>query len=148
MGAKRKKKRPITNPWPVNKELMDHMAMRQEQHRKRGMTAAEKWFFETVLLKTNFRWGFQARWGFRLFDFWNHKLGMAVEVDGPEHNLEADLLRDKREWERSRIVVFRVRNWNRADAESFQGFVEKTPTWNARRLEAKMKLINNAGEIA
>ena len=124
------------NPWPVNKELTDHMLMRQLQHREKGLTKAEEWFFKYYLSKTNLKWNKQCRWGFRLFDFWNHHLGLAVEVDGPEHNTETDLIGDFKEWERSRIITIRVRNFNKDDARYFLERLPRIEPWNDRRVAA------------
>jgi len=111
------------------------MKLRQNQNRAKGMTPAEKWLFENFLKKTTLNWTHQAQWGFRLFDFWNAFLGVAIEVDGPEHRPEADLFKDETEWGRSKIVTFRVRNFNRADASLAMGSLQLLRPWKERRLE-------------
>ena len=64
----------------------------------------------------------QRIWGGRIFDFWNHEFGIAVEVDGPEHKtspgLEKDKWRDRHCLLRSRIIVIRVENGNEEQMES------------------------------
>lgn len=129
------------NPWPVNKKLTDHMLMRQLQHRAKGMTKAETWFFENFLMKTQVKWNKQCAWGFRLFDFWNHRLGVAIEVDGPEHNEETDLIEDFKEWERSRIITIRVRNFNRDDATYCMEKLPLVEPWDARRFAAGLSRV-------
>lgn len=132
-----------TRPWPTHSEAHAHMKMRQNQNRKRGLTKAEQWMLDEYLLQTNLKWTPQAQWGFRLFDFWNSMLGLAVEVDGPEHNASKDIARDAEDWERSRILVLRVRNWNRLDAEDALQRIRLASTWNSRRIKAGLKPVSN-----
>jgi len=94
-----------------------------------------------LLKTTDYKWSRQARWGWRLFDFWNHTLGIAIEVDGQEHNFENDLLRDSIEWDRSRIIVLRVPNFNDAVASDVLDYISSSKSWNERRLEAGMDTI-------
>lgn len=68
-----------------------------------------------------------------MYDFWCHKLGVAVEIDGPEHDIERDNLRDIADDERSCILVFRVRNFNEDDAEYVIRRIGGTLWWNSRR---------------
>ncbi len=119
-----------------------YMAMRQAQNRAICSTnKAENWF-KTKLFTTGRKWTRQARWGFRIFDFWNHELGLAIEIDGPEHNYNEDLIRDQKEWVRSRILIFRVKNFNEAEAFHVIYFIKTCSTWNERREFAGMKRIN------
>jgi hypothetical protein len=69
-----------------------------------------------ILEKTGHTWTRQARWGYRLFDFWCCPLGVAVEVDGPEHKQDYDSYRDEYIFRRSGIVVLRVPNRDEAAA--------------------------------
>lgn len=131
--------------WPVNKELAAHMKMRKQQNINRGMTAAEKWFYENYLQnRSSYKWSFQARWGFRLFDFWCHTLGCAIEIDGSEHNSELDFQKDQKEWNRSRIITIRIHNFDEKDAEQCVEKLKSISSWNERRKEAKMKSIQGA----
>lgn len=141
---KSKKKKFYT--WPVNKELQAHMAMRKKQHIDKGMTKAEKWFFTEIAVFTPYKWTTQARWGFRLFDFWCHYLGCAVEIDGIEHDPVKDKERDSKEWDRSRIVILRIRKFNVHDSRIFLENIKQISPWNDRRRNAKMKEILNAGK--
>lgn len=72
----------------------------------------ENWMAE----KLDKTWSRQVVKGFRVFDFWNHKLGVAIEVDGNEHDRDYDNYRDEYNFRRSGIVVLRVRNRNEDDA--------------------------------
>lgn len=79
-------------------------------------SAAEAWMADK-LASTGMKWTRQAQWGYRLFDFWSAKLGVAVEVDGSEHKKEYDAYRDEYNYRRSGIIVLRVRNMNEEDAQ-------------------------------
>lgn len=129
--------------YTVKKTHHEHMRQRQIQNRSKGMTKAEKWFYENYLNQTNMTWTFQARWGWRLFDFWNHKKGIAIEVDGPEHNKFKDLIKDEIEIKRSAIITIRVKNF---DSDSSMRAIEKIISekdWNTRRMQAGLKSIKN-----
>lgn len=115
------------------------MAMRKKQNLGK-YSQAEEWMND-LLKKTDYKWSRQARWGWRLFDFWNHTLGIAVEVDGREHNSERDKLRDSIEWDRSRIVIYRVPNFDQQSAVSVLEKINRSETWNERRIKAGMDII-------
>jgi very-short-patch-repair endonuclease len=94
-----------------------------------------------ALQQTNYKWSRQATWGWRIFDFWNHTLGIAVEVDGPEHDSIHDAENDAKNWKTSRIKVLRIRNYNSEDLQKVLDEINKSDTWNKRRTEAGLKLI-------
>lgn len=96
------------------------------------------------LKKTKLKWTRQAYWGFRLFDFWCHRLGVAVEVDGPEHIRERDEERDQYNFHRSGIIVIRVRNFSEPDAAACLREISKTGPWAERR--AAMDITGNDRE--
>lgn len=117
------------------------MLMRQNQNIVNSeKNKAENWFFEK-LKKSRYKFTRQRRWGYRIFDFWCHKLGIAIEVDGPEHRTEVELIRDNKEFNRSRIVVLRVQNFNEEQAENAMHYIYNSDTWNDRRQEAGMSPI-------
>lgn len=119
-------------PWPVRKEHSDHMRERQRQNRARPTPPAEAWMWEK-LQETGRKWTCQAAWGFRLFDFWCPALGIAVEVDGPEHDREKDIERDRRDFEVSGIIVLRVPNFDEQAAAKALRKVSDAETWQERR---------------
>lgn len=126
---------------PSKKEHHAHMKMRQRQNLANcKKSSAEQWML-AKLEQTGHRWRRQAQWGWRLFDFWNHKLGVAVEVDGPEHDKVLDEERDRNNWETSRILVVRVRNFNEDDAANALEEIANAGTWNDRRVAAGLKPI-------
>jgi len=85
------------------------------------------------LRTTPHKWTKQAMWGYRLFDFWSDELGVAVEVDGLEHNAAYDAYRDRYNWCRSAILVLRVKNFDEADAAAALEAISKAETWEERR---------------
>lgn len=116
--------------------MHSHMKMRQRQNRDKGMTNAELWFYENYLIKTPYKWTFQAQWQFRLFDFWNSKLGVAFEIDGPEHNTAYDKKRDQLESFRSSIITLRVKNYDEDSAKKKVESLILIPTWKQRRIDS------------
>lgn len=54
----------------------------------------------------------QARWGNRFYDFWIHEKFCAVEIDGLEHRSSFDEMRDRYNYIRSGILVFRAKNFD------------------------------------
>lgn len=89
----------------------------------------EDWMAE----KLDKTWSRQVVKGFRVFDFWNHKLGVAIEVDGNEHDRDYDNYRDEYNFRRSGIVVLRVRNMNESDATKVLLAVSKLTSHKLRR---------------
>lgn len=85
------------------------------------------------LSETRYKWTRQAMWGYRLFDFWNHELGIAVEVDGPEHDAEYDNYRDRYNYYRSALLVLRVKNFDEAEAARALGIIDCAETWAKRK---------------
>lgn len=86
------------------------------------------------LAGTGLRWTRQAVWGKRIFDFWCSALGIAVEVDGPEHRPAWDAFRDEQDHRISGILVLRVRNRHEGDAAAVLATLAAGPgSWNARR---------------
>ena len=109
------------------------MRARKAQNMARAINNSnENWMLE-CLEKTGHRWTRQAQRGFRLFDFWSHELGIAIEVDGPEHRADYDSYRDEYNYRRSGVVVIRVRNKNEEDAARALKIIGLSGTWDARK---------------
>jgi len=96
------------------------------------------------LKATGLKWTRQAQSGVRLFDFWNHRLGIAVEVDGLEHDACVDSARDYAVMKNRSVLVLRVRNFNEGDAAEAIRAIELSESWNARRRAAGLPPINGA----
>lgn len=119
--------------WPKTKDEHAYMKMRQLENTVKCKTnKAENWAAEE-LKKTGLKWKRQAQWGYRIFDFWNHKLGCAIEIDGKTHDKKYDAGRDSYNWKRSRLIVLRVRNFNAEDMEKVLNQVSGMKTWKERR---------------
>lgn len=129
--------------WPTTRETHAYMKSRQDQNAAR-VVANEDWMATKLP-----RWTRQAEWGYRLFDFWNARLGCAVEVDGPEHDPNYDQYRDEWAFRRSAIVVLRVRNRNEQDADHAILTIGKLGTWIDRKLpnEHRKALTARAGPL-
>lgn len=124
--------------WPTNKDAAAHMKMRQNQNLVScKKSKAESWMADKLESTKPFKWTRQAQWGIRLFDFWNYKLGIAVEVDGSEHVHNIDITKDRVDYVVSGIVVLRVRNFNEDDAGKALLYISRSGSWNDRR-----KLLN------
>src|SRR5262249_18630847 len=94
--------------WITQKSTNQMMRVRQRQNLQRR-SKAELWMAQH-LKKTGIKWKRQAIWGRRIFDFWSHALGIAIEVDGPEHRKKIDEYRDAYNLHRSGIIIIRVKN--------------------------------------
>jgi very-short-patch-repair endonuclease len=119
--------------WPVNAEQAAYMRMRQEQNQARSNQNQNENWFAAKLESTRKAWTRGAVWGYRVFDFWCHELGVAVEVDGPEHRPDYDGYRDDYNFGRSGIIVLRVRNRNEDDAARALQAIHAATTWAVRR---------------
>jgi len=120
--------------WTTKKEHSDYMRMRQEQNISRAVNNTNENWMYAKLLETPYKWKRQALWGYRIFDFWCHNLGIAVEVDGPEHNIKYDAYRDEYNFRRSGILVLRAKNLNEHEAKHCVMLYLKNPfTWKERK---------------
>lgn len=121
--------------WPTCQEQSQYMMARKKENLERSLANPnENWMAEFLQSrKARGRWIRQYQWGYRIFDFFNIKLGVAIEVDGPEHDEMYDRYRDVYNFLRSGIVVLRVRNKNVADAKRAIRFITLCDTRGERR---------------
>lgn len=132
--------------YPTNRDSHEYMRMRQWQNLEQCKTnRAEDWMAKILKRETDLKWNRQAQWGYRLFDFWNSKLGVAVEVDGDEHDQSYDSYRDKYNFERSGIIVLRVRNFDEVGANQVIKEIKLVESWFERRL--KMGLLTKSEKL-
>jgi very-short-patch-repair endonuclease len=75
----------------------------------------------------------QSMWGYRIFDFWWFYKGAAVELDGPEHNAAWDEERDRYNFARSAILVYRVQNGDMERLEAVAKEIKDLAPWKDRR---------------
>lgn len=130
-SLKPKKMKPLR--WGTKSDEHKYMQMRQQQNLERCVSNANENWMAEKLKATGLKWRRQAQWGMRLYDFWCAHLGVAVEVDGPEHDEDYDKHRDEYNLRRSGIVVLRVRNMNEEDAEKALAAIAYASTWRERR---------------
>lgn len=131
--------------WPKNKQ--EHAVMREREFvnlARAKINPNENWML-AKLKQTPHKWRRQTRWGYRIFDFWCHRLGLAVEVDGPEHNQAYDSYRDQSVLENYGVLVVRVRNKNEGDAQIALARIKETETWNQRRAKYGLHVTKNGG---
>lgn len=132
--------------WPSFSEQAKYMNKRKwENHSRSLVNKSENWMAEK-LATTGKKWTRSARWGYRVFDFWCHELGIAVEVDGPEHIKAIDNYRDAYNLHRSGIKVLRVRNLNEDDALKVLLAIADSDTWKERR--KRLGLIGSGKGLA
>jgi very-short-patch-repair endonuclease len=121
--------------WPTKAEQHGYMRFRQSQNVSKSLFNSNENWMHDILASTGLKWNRQIIWGKRLFDFWNGFLGVAIEVDGEEHNLEYDAYRDEYNFRRSGIVVLRVRNRNEQDAITAVSWIGKAGSLAQRKTE-------------
>lgn len=101
------------------------------------------------LNKSGLKWGRQKSLGWRIADFWNHKLGVIVEVDGATHVKRDDEIADAIHAKRSAILVFRVKNKaTDSDLTLLLCQIASVKPWNERRAEVRLKPVRMAEEKA
>ena len=134
--------------WPVNKEQSDYMRIRQLQNKARiGSIAAEEWAWKS-LRTSGLKWSRQVRWGCRIFDFWCSAKGIAIEIDGPSHDLIADSARDEYNFLRSGILVLRVPNGNEPALSEAIATSIASPSWKERRESLGLNVNSKKGRRA
>jgi very-short-patch-repair endonuclease len=134
--------------WPVKHEDHEYMKARQKENLLLAAKNPHEQWMKKLLEPTGLKWTPQARWGYRLFDFWCHKLGIAVEVDGNTHNPDYDAYRDRYNFLRSGVLVLRVRNRNEQDAMKALEIIRTSGSWNERRVEMGLKPVQYGGEYS
>lgn len=91
----------------------------------------EQWMAR-LLAETGHEWTPQQIAGHRIYDFWCRELGVAVEVDGPDHDPDWDHWRDCDDWRYRRVLVLHVRNHDGADAARALREIAVTGRWTDR----------------
>ena len=115
----------------VNKEQANYMRRQQNEAKVLSMSNESANWADGILRTSSLQWTRKAIWGCRLFDFWNAKKGVAVELDGPkpdagdEENLHAR--------ERSGIAVYRLKSFDEAHLRSVMSEAEHLEDWAVRR---------------
>ena len=113
------------------------MKERKKQNQSR-LVQAEIWAHEQ-LKKTGEKWSRQSLWGCRIFDFWCAELGIAVEIDGIDHDANYDAARDFYNYYRSGIIVCRVRNYNQSDMDAALQTIATADNWKDRKQKMRQE---------
>lgn len=133
--------RSYTRHWPTNREQHAYLRSRRAENYAKTKTNSNELWMYGKLKQTGLKWTRQATWGYRIFDFWCQQLGIAVEVDGQEHNATYDSYRDEANYFKSGIRVLRVRNRNEEDAARVLHAIARSENWTDRRLTLGLKPI-------
>ena len=131
--------------WPTRKEEHAYMFMRLEQNRASSQRNRNENQVASRLSKTARKWKRQAMWGYRIYDFWCHAIGIAIEVDGPEHDANYDAYRDEYNFRRSGIVVLRLDNGDMVRLEEILSLTDRLGTWKDRRILLGLNVHTRAG---
>jgi very-short-patch-repair endonuclease len=132
--------------WTTTSRQHAYMSKRQSQNKTKSFSSPNENWMSTKLKTTPYKWTRQAVWGYRVFDFWSSHIGVAVEVDGKEHDVAYDAYRDEYNFRRSGIIVLRVRNGNDEDAAVAIEAISQIGDWKERR--SKMGLENKKTRLA
>ena len=132
--------------WPTKADDHEYMRGRQDQNTERALQNRNENWLARKLADTGHKWTRQAIWGYRIFDFWCHELGVAVESDGPEHRADYDAYRDEYNLRRSGIVVVRIRNMNESDLKIALQEIATAGSWTERRKRLGLNANTKAGK--
>lgn len=115
----KKKKIKIASPnsqYFIVADRDDHgKVMHERQRTLRALcknSKAETLAHELIRSSTTMKVTRQAQWGNRFYDFWFHDKAIAIEIDGREHIANFDEMRDRYNYIRSAILVFRAKNFD------------------------------------
>jgi hypothetical protein len=96
-----------------------------------GKSHESKNWADGILRASRLKWTHKAIWGCRLFDFWNARKGVAIELDGPKRNAGDE--EDRHARERSGIVVYRVKCFDECQLRLIMSEAERLEDWGVRR---------------
>jgi very-short-patch-repair endonuclease len=119
--------------YPTDKESHAYMRRRQAQNLAACVNNENENRVGRALTELGLKFSRQAIWGFRLYDFWISKYGLAIEVDVPEHDRAYDRYRDEYNFRRSGIVVIRILNNEDCIPDRIKGVIFKIGDWMPRR---------------
>lgn len=106
----------ILKPW--NKKSKKFLKKAAKRQRKlTHSNPAENWFARKICKDFPYTFQRQVRYGYRIFDFYNAQLHVAIEIDGKQfHQDQAfDQQRDEAYTHNYGVVIFRVRAFSRDD---------------------------------
>lgn len=119
--------------WVTNKEQHAYMKIRRAENLEFAkQSRAENWA-ASKLMRLGMGCERQKIWGCRLFDFYFPVKGIAVEIDGPEHDADYDAIRDAYNLARSGILVLRVKNFDDTALSEVVGQIKASPNFKKRK---------------
>lgn len=118
---------------PHDKDTAAYMKFRQAQNRARTLSNRNECDAFLVLNESGKTPTRQAVWSWRIFDFWWPFEGVALEMDGVEHDPVWDEIRDRYNFARSGILVYRATNGDMVRVKDVADAVKKAGEWCARR---------------
>lgn len=125
--------------WLTDEEKKKEMRVNRDKCLAFSMTNPNENWFAKKLDSEKLKYKRQRIMGFRIFDFFIHELGCAIEIDGPEHIAIYDEYRDIYNYLRSGIVVLRVKNMNEKDATEAIKLVKMLDQWPDRRKRLRIQ---------
>lgn len=117
--------------WVVNREQADYMKKLQNEARVLSMSNQGENWADGILRTSCLHWTRKTIWGCRLFDFWNARKGVAIELDGPKPDAGDE--EDRHARERSGIAVFRVKSFDESQLRLVMSKAESLEDWGIRR---------------
>jgi hypothetical protein len=117
--------------WPVNHEQSEYMRKLQREARMPGRSHESENWADGILRTGCLKWTRKAIWGCRLFNFWNARKGVAIELDGPKPDAGDE--EDRHARERSGIAVYRVKSFDESQLRSAMSKAECLEDWGIRR---------------
>lgn len=117
-GNRKKKPRISTpnSPYFIVDDCAEYAKLMDERQKNLMVvcksSGAERIARDIIVASTDMNVTRQARWGNRFYDFWIHDKFCAIEIDGPEHRSSFDEMRDRYNYIRSGILVFRAKNFD------------------------------------
>jgi hypothetical protein len=117
--------------WPVNREQMEYMKKLQYEARVLSESNVSDNWADTILATGTLKGTRKAIWGCRLFDFWNGRKGVAIELDLPKPGAGQE--EDRHARERSGIAVYRVKSFDEGHLRLVLSEAESLEDWAVRR---------------
>lgn len=123
---------------PHDKETAAYMRMRKAQNLARARNNPNECEAFKVLKDAGKTPSRQAVWSWRIFDFWWSFEGVALEMDGAEHDPVWDEIRDRYNFARSGILVYRAVNGDMVRVRKVADAVKGAGAWDDRRPEVPL----------
>lgn len=131
--------------WPTKADKHEYMRDRQDKNIERALENRNENWLAKHFADTGHKWTREAVWGYQIFDFWCHKLGIAIESDGPEHRPDYDAYRDEYNLRRSGVLVVRIRNMNESDLKVVLQEIAAAESWAMRWERLGLNVHTKAG---